>query len=195
MAVILNGTTGISAPIVSSTQQADSNDELVRKDQLDAAGSALTAMVPYVASGSGTSIFIDNIPTTALRVTLVWSNLSTNGSSQIIVKLGSSSGIQSTGYMCTALGYEGTNNTATNWLSSAFIIEDGANSNVTRSGSATIIGINNQYVMTGISNRYVNTASVFSGGVTLPSALTSITISTVNGTDVFDGGIVNVLYE
>ena len=47
--------------------------------------------------------------------------------------------------------------------------------------------------MLGLSNG--GTMNIGAGSVTLPSTLDRIRITTVNGTDTFDAGSINILYE
>ena len=50
------------------------------------------------ASTSGTSIDFTSIPSWVKRVTVVFHNVSTNGSSNPIVQIGTSSGVTTSGY-------------------------------------------------------------------------------------------------
>jgi len=56
------------------------------------------------ASTSGTSIDFTGIPSWVKRITVMFSGVSTNGSSNLLVQIGTSGGVDNTGYLgsCTA---------------------------------------------------------------------------------------------
>jgi hypothetical protein len=141
------------------------------------------------ASTSGTSISFTSIPSWVKRVTVMFNGVSLNGSSAYLVQIGSGSTTTS-GYVSMS-GYSGGTLTST----AGFVIFDGAAANI-HSGTLTICQISaNNYVS---SHGFgVGTAFVVGGGnaPTLSGALDRIVITTVNGTDTFDAGAINILYE
>ena len=148
-----------------------------------------------VASTSGTSIDFTSIPSWVKRVTVMYSGISTNGSSQVMVQLGTSSGVTSSGYLGSASWYAST---ASNF-SSGFLLADtsSAAAGYVRHGTMTInlLGSNN-WCETGIIGNSNNALNFFSAGsVPLAAALDRVRITTVNGTDTFDAGSINILYE
>jgi len=147
-----------------------------------------------VASTSGTSIDFTSIPSWVKRVTVMFNGVSTNGTSFIIVQTGAGS-VTTTGYNSTcasivaAAGY-GNNNATT-----GFIIRN-ANATDIVSGSLvlTLIG-SNAWVCQGVYKLNTTTTGYTGGDNTLGGALDRIRITTVNGTDTFDAGSINILYE
>ena len=145
-----------------------------------------------VASTSGTSIDFTGIPSWAKRITVCFSGVSTNGTSNLLVQTGSGS--------VTTSGYTGQANSGAGISanSTGFIVNNNmlaANLNV---GSITILLLgSNTYVESGIVGATVNTSSLATsvGAVTLSGALDRVRITTVNGTDTFDAGSINILYE
>ena len=144
------------------------------------------------ASTSGTSIDFTGIPSWAKRVTVMFSGVSTNGTSVIQVQIGSGS--------VTTSGY--TSQWSTNGLSgsyaSGFIASyRGDAANAIR-GLMTICLISGStYIVSSVlgaasANNDITSAS---GGVTLSGTLDRVRITTVNGTDTFDAGTINILYE
>jgi hypothetical protein len=149
-----------------------------------------------VASTSGTSIDFTSIPSWVKRITVMFSGVSTNGSSFIQVQLGDSGGVETTGYVgvMTNSGGGGTIDTSITTgfgvrQNSAGYISDGLINISKLSG--------NTYVSSGtLSATGAGTgAFITSGSKTLSDTLTQVRITTVNGTDTFDAGSINILYE
>ena len=154
--------------------------------------SAITAATVQ-ASTSGTSIDFTGIPSWVRRITVMFSGVSTNGSSFILAQIGSGS-ITSSGYISaaayTGASAGGTTSTAGYVLTAAA----GAANNQTGSVVLTLLG-SNVWVLSSVLARqdgYTNTAA---GTVTLSGTLDRVRITTVNGTDTFDAGSINILYE
>lgn len=152
------------------------------------------------ASTSGTSVDFTGIPSWAKQVTVMFSGVSTNGTSIIIVQLGTSAGFVTSGYNCSAFTYNTTggngvafsnvngirtrdSNAATNAWRGSFVFATLGSNSWTTSGSFETA-----------SGSGVGTASI-NCGLTLPGALDRVRITTVNGTDTFDAGSINILYE
>jgi hypothetical protein len=148
-----------------------------------------------VASTSGTSIDFTGLPTWVKRITVVLNTVSTNGSSILQVQLGAGS-IETTSYTGSAVNLDaavgGTGNSA------GFLLMDSVASSSTFMGIATITLLgSNLWVFS--SNGTLGTATqsnAISAGVkTLSGTLDRVRLTTVNGTDAFDGGSINILYE
>jgi len=147
------------------------------------------------ATTSGTSKDFTGIPAWVKRITVMFNGVSTNGTSNWLVQLGDSGGIETTGYSARAITL--TNNssaTSTAGLISTVIV---AAANAT-SGSI-IISLLDSTTNTWVSQgnlldptNYLHTAS---GVKALSATLDRVRITTVNGTDTFDAGTINILYE
>jgi hypothetical protein len=149
-----------------------------------------------VATTSGTSIDITGIPSWVKRVTLIFSGVSTNGTNNRLVQIGSGS-VQTTGYVSAgALIAEETGFSAVS-STAGFIIRSIESAN-NLFGTMTICLLNgNTYVSSHSGGSTLGTyVSGYMGGgrVTLPGTLDRIRITTT-GADTFDSGTVNVLYE
>ena len=150
-------------------------------------------------STSGTSIDFTSIPSWAKRITVMFNGVSTNGTSLLQVRLGSSSGgIETTGYVSGAqngdnVGTYASTSTSGFLPASAFVTAAA----MSLSGSMVLTLVSgNAWVQSGdfadgTSGNVVSTA----GSKTLSSTLDRIRITTVNGTDAFDAGSINILYE
>jgi hypothetical protein len=168
MAVTINGTTGITgAPLNSGTA---------------------------VASTSGTSIDFTGIPSWVKRITVMFSGVSTNGTSTVIIQLGTGS----TTY--TASGYLGaastTGGTVTNF-SSGFMINNSISAATVVHGQVVLTNLSGnlwtEFGLLGLSDSANNRIS--GGSVTLGAALTAVRITTTGGTNTFDAGTINIIYE
>ena len=150
-----------------------------------------------VNSTSGTSIDFTGIPSWVKKITVMFNAVSTNGSSLVIVRLGVGS-IQSTGYSTITTATSGSNTIAAASFTDAFSTDAvvAANS-YNRHGSIifTKMDLSNKWSAIGsIANPNIN-ASYICGNVTLSGTLDRIRITTANGTDTFDAGSINIMYE
>lgn len=150
-----------------------------------------------VASTSGTSIDFTSIPSWVKRITVMFNGVSTNGSSAPQLQIGNGS-VVTTGYVGNnVVAYSGTTTQA------AFTTGFGIGVNSSQWGSTT--AINGSFVLTlQATNTWVCTGTVTSSGgamyvsggsLALGGALDRVRITTVNGTDTFDAGSINILYE
>jgi hypothetical protein len=149
-----------------------------------------------VASTSGTSIDFTSLPAWVKRITVMFSGFSTNGSSNYLVQIGSGS-VTSSGYI-GATTVSSTSVTSTN-STAGFIIGNGAAAaSFVVSGNLmiTLLG-SNTWTANGSFGGSDAARTITSGGSSpaLGGALDRVRITTVNGTDTFDAGSVNILYE
>jgi len=148
-----------------------------------------------VASTSGTSIDFTGIPSWVKRITVMFNGVSGNGTSSILVQLGTGSTTYTTsGYVATG----SYTDTVTNYVTSSAgfpIFQNNASSAF--SGTMVITNITGN---TWIENHTgANVTVIYSsyggGNVALGAVLTAVRITRVNGTDTFDAGSINILYE
>lgn len=148
-----------------------------------------------VASTSGTSIDFTSIPATVKRITVLFSGVSTNGTSIIQLQLGDSGGIETTGYTSGAWLSNTTNTNSTTGL----IISGTNAANYLFDGIMTLCLVNastNKWSFSSTMSGSVSGINSMGGGSkSLSATLDRIRITTVNGTDTFDAGSINILYE
>jgi hypothetical protein len=147
-----------------------------------------------VASTSGTSIDFTGIPAWAKKITVMFNGVSTNGTSSGLVQIGSGTVVTSgyaSGHGIGGSGYAGYNTTT------GFGILAGASAAHVIHGHMTItLFTGNTYTSshsTGYSDGTYNGAG--GGTVTSNGVIDRIRITTVNGTDAFDAGSINIMYE
>lgn len=175
MALTLDGSSGMTAP-----QGAVYNGLQT--------GTAVTA--------SGTSNLFTGIPIWAKRVVILFAGLSKSGSGAAIVQVGSGS-LKTTGYTGQYGVFFGTSTPGAGNISTGFYY-------VTASGQATngamrlenISG--NTWVASGVTGTTASGGpftAMTTGYVTLTGALDRVSVTSVNGTDTFSGGTLNIIYE
>jgi hypothetical protein len=143
-----------------------------------------------VASTSGTSIDFTGIPSWVDRITVMFSGVSTNGTTGFSVQLGDAGGIETTGYAV------GTSNSATSTQEFPLTGGSGAAAGIYHGQCViSLIGTNIWSVMAVVARSDTSIAFSMGGSKTLSDTLTQVRIKTGNGTDTFDAGSINILYE
>jgi hypothetical protein len=175
-----------------------SSTTFFRGDNTWAAPASSITSGTAVASTSGTSIDFTSLPTGVKRITVMFSGVSTNGSSITQIQLGVSGTPETTGYLSIVANVQTTPNTTRGVTATTgfYLVHSGSSTNVIN-GAITFSNLNgNIWVCSG--NIYESGTGVFDGlsGVkSLAGVLNMVRITTVNGTDVFDAGTINILYE
>jgi hypothetical protein len=148
-----------------------------------------------VASTSGTSIDFTGIPSWVKRITVMFAGVSTSGSSPIQIQIGTSGGIQATSYTSGAWIANTTNTNSTTGL----LITAGGGATYLWDGMAYLTLLNSGtglWTFNSIFSGSVSGINSIGGGAkTLSGTLDRVRITTVNGTDTFDAGTINILYE
>lgn len=146
-------------------------------------------------SASGTSTDILNIPDWAKKITISVTGISTNGSSIVQAQLGDSGGIETSGYTgCNSNFVAGV---ATANLSAGITFDTSWAATYVKHGVIILNNLsgNTWSFIAGIAGSDSNRNSIVSGIKTLTEKLDRIRLTTVGGTDTFDGGSFNILIE
>ena len=149
-----------------------------------------------VASTSGTSIDFTSIPSWVKRITVIFKAVSTNGSSLKQIQIGTSGGVETTSYVSSAA----VTGPASAGVSSTtgFVVQGAAGATTVESGSISLVLVSSAiWVASGVLGREdaAGYVCLMGGSKTLSGTLDRIRITTVNGTDTFDAGSINILYE
>ena len=157
---------------------------------------------------SGTAITLTNqtapdftsIPSWVKRITLMFYEVSTNGTNSVLVQLGTSGGYETSSYLGTGSSIGGSS-VATNNISTGFLLR-GVSATMLRNGQVVISLINpstNTWVASGVLGASdATTTMVSAGSKALSGTLDRIRIissATGSPSDQFDAGTINILYE
>lgn len=202
--IILNGTTGTNTPPVSIQGSTSGTITLAAPA---VAGSntqtlvAVTGTLAPIVSGttvtaSGTSVDFTGIPAYAQRVTVSFAGLSTSGSSSYLVQIGPTTVPETTVYASSSSQITATPSQAGS--TAGFIINTG-NASTVLSGTMVLSLLNsatNLWAASSVAARTDNNAMyVSAGSKAIAAVLGVVRITTVNGTDTFDAGSINIMWE
>lgn len=197
MAVTIDGTNGITTPDLESTGPVIGTTGTF-SGAVQASG-VTTNLYPLVsgtvvASTSGTSIDFTSIPSWVKRVTVMFSGMSTSGTSLKQIQIGTSGGVQTTSYVNAAV-YTGPSTAGTSYTS-GFVIKNDTAADLL-SGTIFLTLLDSSTGSWSASGSLSAGAYVLltAGSKTLSGTLDRVRITTVNGTDTFDAGSINILWE
>ena len=176
MTLVLSGTSGVA---------------------LDSIKNSLMFLETAQATTSGTSINFTGIPSWAKKITVMFNGVSTNGSSLVQIQLGTSSGFETSGYSGTRSDVQVSQPVNTTNLSTGALIDGGAASIAVTGVFTFSLLTSGTWAFLGISGRIATGTVVTNctGTKTLSGTLDRLRLTTVNGTDTFDAGSVNILIE
>jgi hypothetical protein len=153
-----------------------------------------------VASTSGTSIDFTGLPAGVRRITVMHKGVSTSGTSNIIIQLGTGATptYTTTGYLGTCSNIASASAGSTQ-MSTGFMIKN-TNAAASLWNGNTFLNLQdsstNTWCVNGAVGHSNDTTSYSCGGsIAIAAVLTAVRITTVNGTDTFDAGSINILYE
>lgn len=147
-------------------------------------------------SASGASVVFTGIPAYAKRVTVLFRRLSTNGTSDIIVQIGGSGGAETTGYEGVTSSTVASSASIQNWDGGALV------RNATSAGSSFTGAMvfekldgTDSWIIHGTGSDLGAATMQYGGFKTLTGTLDRVRITTVGGSQTFDAGTINVIYE
>lgn len=155
-------------------------------------GGSLTFATAQTASG--TAVNFTGIPSWAKRITVMFNGVSTSGTSSYLIQLGTSGGIENSGYLGAASTI--TSAVATTANSTGFMFVRNPAAIEAYSGMSIISSMSsNIWSQFGVTGTPTVATTNSGGSKTLSGTLDRIRITTVNGTDTFDAGTINISYE
>lgn len=147
------------------------------------------------ATTSGTTKDFTGIPSGTRRITIMFVGVSTNGSSGLLVQLGDSGGIENSGYASSAVI---TNAPSSAQSTSGFILTVSNSASLLYSGQVTL-SLEDSADFTWVESSCLSATAgdvcVSAGSKATSAELTQVRITTVNGTDAFDAGVINIQFE
>ncbi len=147
-------------------------------------------------TASGTSVDFTGIPSGVNRITVIFSEMSTNGLSRILIQIGDSGGVEATSYISFSVGSLSPDTVSSSSFTTGFGLNP-ENLSSAISGTMVLTRITaNKWIASGTFANSAGPSLVTCGGnKSLSGTLDRVRITTVNGTDTYDGGTVNILYE
>ena len=224
MTITINGSTGITFPaggsgntagtvVGTSDSQTMTNKTLTSPTITGAVMSSMGSSVITAGTvnagaanplSGGTAVDFTSIPSWVKRITVIFQGVSTSSTSNQLVQLGTGAGptFTTSGYVGTGGNMQNSGTTSVVSFTTGFGINTGVAA-YTINGSLVIKNITgNTWVADGVMGSTTGggggaTATMLpsSGYVALGAVLTAVRITTVNGTDTFDAGAINILYE
>lgn len=155
----------------------------------------LGAAVQYSSFTTTTYHDFTGIPSWAKRVTIFANGVSTTGASQYLLQIGSGS-ILNTGYDSSAW----QNNTTITSNTTGFLVTANVVAGNLNNGKTTIELMDAsafKYMCSGVGGAVTSgpQVQVHAGSKTVGAAIDRIRFTTVAGTDTFDAGSINIMYE
>jgi hypothetical protein len=123
----------------------------------------------------------------------MFNGVSTNGTSNYLVQIGDGS-VNTTGYSSVGTGMDGTGVSITAYTTGFGIRSTVATYVISGQVVLTLV-TSNTWVASGVLSTSLPLTFTTSGTKALSSTLDRVRITTVNGTDTFDAGSINILYE
>jgi hypothetical protein len=149
-------------------------------------------------TASGTAVSFTGIPSWVKRITVLFNGVSLNGSANLLVQIGVGTTPTTSGYSSnTTYALIGSSGTAGVSSTAGYVLYLGQAAYVL-SGQMVISNVSgNNWVAFGIGSNSATTAftAQMSGTGSLASTLGMVRVTTTNGTDTFDAGTINILYE
>jgi hypothetical protein len=150
------------------------------------------------ATTSGTTKDWTGIPSWVRRISINFAGVSVSGTSNPLIQIGDSGGIEATGYLGGGLGVANASSVGVSNYTTGFGINSALAANVLhgRVVLELLDAATNTWAASG-NLMLSNSAAAISvaGSKALSATLTQVRLTTVNGTDTFDAGLANVTYE
>jgi hypothetical protein len=149
-----------------------------------------------VASTSGVSISFTSLPNWVKKITMMINGVSTSGSADILIRLSTGGVFASSGYVSNMQVVQGGVATAAVQNTVGFVIYASSASVVATGTYQFVNNDGNGWIGTSVLAYEHAVSGGYGGGrVTLGGVLDGILIVTANGSDTFDAGSVNIIYE
>ena len=149
-----------------------------------------------VTTTSGTSVDFTGLPATIKQIVVSLDGVSPSGTSQVIIQLGDSGGVETTSYGTNATHISGGTAGSTSNVTSAIVYANVGNLAITGNVVISLIDSSTNLWAASCVLKGSATHLLFSAGTkALSGTLDRIRLTTVGGTDTFVGGKINIQYQ
>ncbi len=159
-----------------------------------AAGGIIRAETSKTATG--TSVDFTGIPDWVKKITVMFNGVSVSGTSQPMFQLGDSGGIETTGYVTNVSSVTTAVNSTSTYTNGWQLFSANA-ANIIQGNIVFVLmdAATNTWSGSGIFGATTPSVIWTVGTKSLSATLDRVRITTAGGTDTFDAGIINILYE
>ena len=148
---------------------------------------------------AGTIITFSGIPSWVKRITIMFFGVTTNGTSRPIIQLGDSGGIETSGYFGSVVEFIDAGAVLADNVTDGFGLSDAWAGTRILNGAITLMledDSEKTWVASGTPGLSDSARGMLMGGSkSLTATLDRVAITTTGGTDQFDLGAINILYE
>ena len=185
--VVISGNTSGSVSLVAPDVAGSSVQTLA-----SVSGTLAPLVSGTAVTASGTAVNFTGIPSWAKRITVMFNQVSTNGTANLAIQIGAGS-IDATSYTGGAV----TPATQAAYNSTSFLLTGVNVAATAHSGIITLalLGSNTWIESSALSASASGYAAYSGGSKTTSGTLDRVRITTANGTDTFDAGTINIMYE
>jgi hypothetical protein len=190
-AITKNGTVALAGGEIISGQAVEVIYDGTQFQLLDRIG---PVMGTAQTTTSGTAKDFTSIPPWVSEIAVSLVGVSTNGTSNYLLQLGTSSGVETSGYL--GAGSLGGGTPTVSNFTAGFGVASGLASNVVHGTIALTRVDGNIWACFGVLAASSSAGvGVVAGSKALTGTLDRVRLTTVNGTDVFDAGSVNITFK
>lgn len=174
----------------------------ITPSQVQPIGGQIILKIPQIvlvasqSTTAGTSIDFTGIPANTKKIMFSMNNVSTSGTSPLVIRLGSSAGIETVGYGCGVANVNtGSTGSSSETTGLRLSVDHFSGSTLFGQVSIAYMSLNQWSFSSNVARG--GAAMAFSAGIKVMSGgtLDRVRITTLNGTDTFVAGAVNIIYE
>jgi hypothetical protein len=189
-----------TASLVLPSQSGNAGKALVTNGS-DTSWSSIITSSAAVSANTGTSINFTGVPAWAKRITVNLVGVSTTAASDVnlIIRLGTAAaGISNSGYFSNASNQTSGITVVTQDYSGFLINRNGYTSSITGAIVFTLLNDGTYWIYVASGTYLLNSSNYIgyaAGSKLFTSAINQVRVTSVNGTNTFTGGSINILYE